>query len=128
MQIYSNNKVYGGVLALWGALALGSIVTGGKYLNKQMHKEGQIAEIYNNKIDSIKSQIKQEMPLEADKCIEKLGRRITGDYPNVKYISWERALDSLRVQQLGEKAIMEFNNKLAPTAYKAAKDSLKIIR
>lgn len=117
-----------GCAAAWGAAAgygIFQITRNGKDMVKKGAEEKAICE---QKIDSIKNIIREETS-QGENVISKLKKSCSiGSHPE-KVINWQHALDSIRVSELGQKAIEEYNNASASNVYKTVKSSIfKIAR
>lgn len=128
MNLSARNIGFIGCAAAWG-LAAGTgvyhITKNGKDMVKKGAEEKAICE---QKIDSIKNVIRGEIS-EGENIIGKIASKCSNGSNPQKVINWQHALDSIRVGELGQKAIEEYNNAAATNVYKRVKSSaFKIIR
>lgn len=119
MKLSLKNYCAIGGLAAWGAV-IGTSVN--KLCSQQMLKRAEIERVVSEqKIDSLKNVIKEEMPATAAYALKTLQRKFSGHQLQQQVIDWEKALDSMRVNKAGQEVINEYNSKIATEIYKAGK-------
>lgn len=117
MKIGFKNAAFIGVMTLWGAGAGTSTYKLVKGMGQGV-KRGTIERVvFNQKIDSLQSVLRQEFPANAEKAIKGINNQLMHKYPSQKIIGWQHALDSMRVAKIGNEALQEFNSASAIKEY-----------